>query len=232
MFFGKAYPIVPLSVVPIDDSLCNGSMVVTPTPLPPPTRPTQPKMACEAANLLASEVPMQAQLPIFDATVACANFPNCSSVHCSAVYQCNNYSGKLYFLPCKNPPGVRLVLDYNSRAVHVDHLINRKTTVPFVIPGLTVDIIVPLIHQMDGSLLFAVRRLHAVERCMCCTMLVWGVISVVAVKQDAEHTSFVLAEIATPQPLCVWLLHEWHAVYMHASVGVVGGECCSVYWCM
>ena len=156
---------------------------------------------------------MQAQSPIFKATVACANFPNCSSVHCSAVYQYNNYSGKLYFLPCENPPGVRFVLDYNSGAVHVDRLINRNTTMPFVIPGLTVDIIVPLIHQMDGSLLFAVWRLHAVDRCMCCTMLVWGVISVVTVRQNAEHTSFVLAEIATSQPLCVWLLHAWHAVY-------------------
>ena len=190
-------------MIPIDDSLCNGSMVVTPTPLPPPTRPTQPKMACEAANLLASEVPMQAQLPIFDATVACANFPNCSSVHCSAVYQYNNYSGKLYFLPCENPPGVKFILDYNSGGVHVDRLINRNTTMPFVIPVLTVDIIVLLIHQMDGPLLFAVRRLHAVDRCMCCTMLLWGVISVVTVRQNAEHTSFVLAEIVTSQLLCV-----------------------------
>ena len=164
-------------------------------PHPFPHQPGLPAVlsmwtACEAANLLASEVPMQAQLPVFDATVACANFPNCSSVHCSAVYQCNNYSGKLYFLPCKNPPGVRLVLDYNSRAVHVDRLINRNTTIPFVIHGLTVDIIVPLIHQMDGPLLFAVRRLHAVDRCMCCSMLVWGVISVVTVRQNAEHTLF------------------------------------------
>ena len=147
-------------MIPIDDNFCNGSMVVTPTPLPPPSLPTsrtQLKTACEAANLLASEVPMRVRSPIFDTMIACANFPNCSGVHCSAVYQYNNYSGKLYFLPCEHPPAVRLVLDYNSGEVHVDRLINRNTTMPFIIHGLTVDIIVMLIHNMDDSLLFAVR---------------------------------------------------------------------------
>ena len=189
MFFGEAYPILPLSVIPIDDIFCNGSMVVTPTPLPPPTLPTsrtQLKTACEAANLLASEVPMRVRSSIFDATVACANFPNCSGVHCSAVYQYNNYSGKLYFLPCEHPPAVRLVLDYNSGEVHVDRLINRNH--PRAHCGYQRNI-----NSPDGWL-----------PALCCTyigcmkwtdvcavmLLVWGVICVVTVSQNGERTLF------------------------------------------
>lgn len=188
-------------MIPIDDDLCNGSKVVTPTTPPPttlPTSPTQPKTTCEAANLLASEVPTRVQSPIFDATEACASFPNCSGVHCSAVYQYNNYSGKLYFLPCATPPAVRLVLDDNSGAVHIDRLINKNTTIPFVVHGLSVDVIVTLIHQTDDSLLFAVCGLHGVDRCIH----MWAVINACvgchfcdprqqnACTNDAKHSVF------------------------------------------
>ena len=169
------YPIIPLSVIPIDDNLCNGNRTVTTQAPPPPTlptSPTQPNTACEAAKLLASEVPKRVRSPIFDATETCASFQNCTGVHCSAQYQFNNYSGKLYFLPCENPPALRLVLDDNTGVVHIDRVVNKNTTIPFFIGGIPATILVTLIHQMDGSLLFAVCRgassvwMHA---CYCCS---------------------------------------------------------------
>lgn len=134
-------------------------MVVT-TPAPPsPTRPTsrtQPTTTCEAAQLLASEVPKRLSLPIFDATETCASFENCSGVNCSAVYQFNSYSSQVYFLPCANPPALRLVVDDNTGKVHIDQIVNKNTTIPFTIKGITVDVVVTLIHQTDDSVLFAV----------------------------------------------------------------------------
>lgn len=62
----------------------------------------------------------------------------------------------MYFLPCANPPALRLVVDDNTGKVHIDQIVNKNTTIPFTIKEITVDVVVTLIHQTDDSVLFAV----------------------------------------------------------------------------
>ena len=54
---------------------------------------------------------------------------------------------------------MRLVVDDSTGAVHIDRIVDRNTTIPFLVNGFAINVIVTLIHQQDGSMLFAVRGL-------------------------------------------------------------------------
>lgn len=160
---GSMYPILPQTVVPIDDNLCtdNGGTNVPPTrgtptlPTPPPRMPT-PNTTCDAANLIATEVPNRLVVPNLVVDEGCTPFENCSGVLCSGRFGTDRYNATLMILPCENPPAVHLVLNDDEGVLHVNQRIDRNTTIPFTVYGFNINLYVTLTHPSRDSLLLGI----------------------------------------------------------------------------